>query len=76
MRTLLGLSQLQFQALLVHLDACQPLFYFTRLAGSALQLLLNLHNTEAVCCTIIPTETLLIVDLDLTFNCCSRKCAL
>lgn len=46
MHTLLGLSQLQLQALLVHLETGLPLLYFMRLACSALQLLLNLHTTD------------------------------
>jgi hypothetical protein len=44
-RTLFGLAQLDVQALFVHLQTNLHVFYFTRLASCALQLLLYLHTT-------------------------------
>ena len=43
--TFLGLCQLDVKALLVHLQAVQPLFYILSLASSLLQLCLDLHST-------------------------------
>jgi len=44
-RTLLGLGQLDVQALFVHLQTSLHVFYFTRLASCTLQLLLYLRTT-------------------------------
>jgi len=44
-RTLFGLTQLDVQALFVHLQTSLPVFYFTHLASCTLQLLLYLRTT-------------------------------